>query len=128
MQPISLDWLLGPTAGRSVHIQPESSTPAPNLPASGTTTTLGIVFAAAFLGNVTYLVLAWRLSTRWNSLCLGAPATLSDPLAVLGVIWWSRPARRDDAFLRLRLVTGTVFVLALAGTFTVFGLVFSMAH
>jgi hypothetical protein len=127
-QPLSLDWLFGNTARSSVHAQPGSISTAPNLPASGMTPTFGIVFAAAYLGNVIYLVLAWRLSIRWNSLCLGATATLGDPLGVLGVIWWSKPAMRDEAFLRLRIVTRTVFVLALAGTFTVFGLVFLMAR
>ena len=128
LQPLSLDWLLGHPPGPSVHSQPEAIGAAPNLPASGMSPTLGIVFAAALVGNVTYLALAWRLSARWNSVRLGPTATLGDPLAVLGVIWWSKPATRDEAFLRLRIVTRTVFVLALAGTCTVFGLVLFLAH
>lgn len=88
----------------------------------------GTAFAVALAGNVTYLMLAWRLSARWNSHRLGSTATLGDPLAILGVIWWSTPATHDEAFLRLRIATRTAFVLALAGTFTVFGLAFLMAR
>ena len=127
LQPLSLDWLLGSAAGPPVHVQSEAIGAAPHLPGAGMTPAFGIVFAAALVGNLTYLVLAWRLSARWNSVPLGGTATLGDPLAVLGVIWWSKPATRDEAFLRLRIVTRTVFVLGLAGTFTVFGLVFLMA-
>jgi hypothetical protein len=123
--PLSLDWLPGLATGPSVHVHSGDMGAAASLPASGMTTTFAIVFAAAFLGNMAYLVLAWRLSARWNLVRLGATATLGDPLAVLGVIWWSTPTARDEAFLRLRIVTRTVFVLALAGTCTVFGLALS---
>jgi hypothetical protein len=128
LQPLSLDWLFSRAAGTSVHVQPEAIGAAPNLLGSGMIPAFGIVFAAALVGNLTYLVLAWRLSARWNSARLGGTVTLGDPLAVLGVIWWSRPATRDELFLQLRIVTRTVFVLALAGTFTVFALTFSMAR
>jgi hypothetical protein len=126
MQPLSLDWLLGRAGTHSV--QPEAIGAATNLTGSAMTPAFGFVFAAAFVGNLTYLVLAWRLSARWNSIPLGGTATLGDPLAVLGVIWWSAPATRDEPFLRLRIVTRTVFVLAFAGTLTVFALAFSMAR
>lgn len=127
-QPLSLDWFLGRAAAPPVSVQPEAIGAAPNLSNSGITPAFGIVFAAAFVGNLAYLVLAWRLSARWNSVPLGGTATLSDPLAVLGVIWWSTPSARDEPFLRLRIVTRTIFILALAGTCTVFALAFSMAR
>jgi len=127
-QSLSLDWLLGRAAGPPVHVQSAAIGGAPNLLGSSMTPAFGIVLAAAFVGNLTYLVFAWRLSARWNSVPLGGMVTLGDPLAVLGVIWWSTPATRDAPFLRLRSVTRTIFVLALARTFTVFALAFSMAR
>lgn len=123
LQPLSLDWLLGHPAGPPVHFQPEPVRTPQN---SGITPIFGAMFATAFVVNVAYLVLAWRLSVRWNSVRLGATATIGDPLAILGVIWWSKPATRDEAFLRLRMVARAVFALALAGTVTVFALVFLM--
>ena len=127
-QPLPLDWLPGRAEIPPVHVQPEAMGAAPNLRSSGVTPAFGTVFAAALLGNLTYLALAWRLSARWNSVPLGETATLGDPLAVLGVIWWSTPTTRDEQFLRLRIVTRTIFVVALAGTFTMFVLAFSMAR
>lgn len=127
-RPLALDWLTGHAPAPSVHSPPTPIGAAPNLSTTGMIPNFGTAFAVALAGNVTYLMLAWRLSARWNSHRLGSTATLGDPLAILGVIWWSTPATHDEAFLRLRIVTRTAFVLALAGTFTVFGLAFLMAR
>lgn len=125
LQPLSLDWLLGHAASPPVHAQSQAVGAERHLTGAGMTPAFGLVFAAAFIGNAIYLLLAWRLSARWNSVPLGAMVTAGDPLAVLGVIWWSRPATHDEAFLRQRMVTRTIFVLALAGTLAVFVLAFS---
>lgn len=121
-QPLTLDWLIGHARMPPAPSQPMPISTEANLPAAGMSPIFGAAFAAALMINVTYLVLAWRLSARWNSQALGATVTAGDPLAVLGAIWWSKPAKRDEAFLRLRSVTRSAFVLAAAGTFTVFGL------
>ncbi len=142
LRPIPLPWLPGHAVGPAVHVPPEAIGVEPNLRFPGVSLPFGVVFAAAFVGNATYLLLAWRLSARWNSARLGAAwrlsarwnsarlgatAALADPLSVLGVIWWSKPATRDKPFLRLRVVTRTVFILAAVGTFTVLGLTFRIA-
>lgn len=125
-QPLSLDWSPGGNPGPVDHIQPRRDGRAPDLRGANLIPSFEVAFAAAFLCNLVYLALAWRLSARWNSIGLGTTATLGDPLAVLGVIWWSRPAARDEAFLRLRLAARAAFVLASAGTIAVFGLVLVM--
>ncbi len=89
---------------------------------------LSLVFAGAFICNLTYLIFAWRLSIRWNTVALGQTVTLGDPLGVLGVVWWSKPSSQDKAFLRLRMVTRTLFAVSLVGTLSFFALLFSMAR
>ncbi len=125
-QTLSLHWLLGQAGGPSV--QPEAANAAANTTGSVMTPALDVMFPAAFAVNLIYLLLAWRLSVRWNSIPLGGMATLGDPLAVLGIIWWSAPATRDEQFLWLRAVTRTVFVLGVAATLAVFALAFSTAR
>lgn len=122
-QPLPLDWLIGHAPVPLSPFQPKPISAESNVSATGVSPILGAAFVAALVVNATYLVLAWRLSARWNSQSLGATATAGDTPAVLGVIWWSKPAKRDEAFLRLRSMTRAVFVLAAVGTFTLFGLV-----
>lgn len=124
-QPISIDWPLTGGALSSIS-KSENIGMAPYLSAKGVSRAFGPVFCAALLGNVIYLALAWGLSLKWNSLGLDPTVTIGEPIAVLGVIWWFKPASRDGSFLRMRLATRVAFLVALAGTFSVFALAFLM--
>lgn len=121
-QRLSFDVLLGSADAPSARETASSATVAP---AHDVPRAFGAMFGAAFVCNAIYLGLTWALSRRWNALRLGSTATMADPLAVLGVIWWATPERHDDGFQRLRLVTRVVSVVALAGTLTLFAAFFS---
>lgn len=122
MKPSSFGGLLDHA---STHL---SQVPARTIQAANMPLALSLVFAGTVICNLTYLIFAWRLSIRWNTVALGQTVTLGDPLGGLGVIWWSKPSSQDKAFLRLRTVTRALFVLGLVATLSVFALVFSMAR
>lgn len=83
----------------------------------------GAVFAVAFVCNLVYLVLVWRLGARWNTQRLGPPVTMGDPMSLMGVILWSAPASDDATFRRLRLATRAAGLLGLAATLALFAVV-----
>jgi hypothetical protein len=103
------------------------ATTSPSLASGAVPAPFDALFGAAFVGNLIYLMLVWRLSERWNAQQLGPPATMGDPMSVMGVILWSAPSRDDPTFRRLRLATRAMGLLALAGTLTIFAVVMPLA-